>query len=367
MRVLYAVQNYPSLSGSYIETEVRAAAASGIDVHVWSMDATSEGPHPIVVPLHVNRPLAACIAEIAPDLVHTHYLSGSEHFLETVRAARLPYTLRAHGFEFSAALLDRLAADRAVARIFVFPHMAGEAAPHLRAKIAVLPAMYNPTIYRAERRTDPRMVLRVAAGLKTKNLEHFFAAAKLCPDHRFVLALTRGYDFNRGPVARFEALNRSLGEPVELLVNESWESLAARMQQAAIYMHTPPTHYPGMPISIAEAMASGCYVIAPDIAGMRGYLGASGGAIYRAPEEAAALIRETVAWQPADWERIARSAAEFAGKTYSSSVVVKTLVEHWRQVIEERRRAPFPLGILRRGLAAFRGPRARGATVGQAQ
>ncbi len=366
MRVLYAVQNYPSLSGSYIETEVRAAAASGIDVHIWSMDATSAGPHPVVVPLHVDRPLAACIADIRPDLVHTHYLSGSEHFLETVRAARIPYTLRAHGFEFGGALLNRLATDRAVARIFVFPHMAGEAAPELRSKIVVLPAMYNPAIYRAERRTDPRSVLRVAAGLKTKHIEYFFAAAKLCPDHRFVLALTRGYDFNRGPVAQFEALNRSLGEPVELLVNQSWESLAARMQQAAIYMHTPPTHYPGMPISVAEAMASGCYVIAPDIAGMRGYLGASGGAIYRTPEEAAALIRETLAWQPADWERIARAAAEFAGKTYSSSIVVQTLIAHWRQVVDERRRAAFPFGILQRGLAAVRGLRGRGAAVEQA-
>jgi len=366
MRVLYAVQNYPSLSGSYIESEVRAAAAFGIDVHVWSMDVSSECRHPTVVPLHANRPLAACIAEIRPDLVHTHYLTGSEHFLEIVRAARVPYTLRAHGFEFRAALLDRLAADRAVARIFVFPHMAADAAPHLRAKIAVLPAMYNPEIYRAERRTDPRSVLRVAAGLNTKHIEYFLAAAKLCPDHRFVLALACGYDFNRGPVTHFEALNRSLGEPVELLVNESWDALAERMQKAAIYMHTPPNHYPGMPISIAEAMASGCYVIAPDIAGMRGYLGTSGGAIYRTPEEAAALIRATLAWQPADWERIARVASEFARKTYSSATVVETLVEHWRQAIDEYRRAAFPLGILRRGLSAVLAARRRGAAVGQA-
>ena len=64
------------------------------------------------------------------------------------------------------------------------------------------------------------------------------------------------------------------------------------MEQAGIYVHTakpPETEYGtpiGMPVSIAEAMATGAHVLVRDIPELRAYVG-DAGATYRDGEEAA--------------------------------------------------------------------------------
>lgn len=344
LRVLYAVSEYPYVNGSYIEAEVRGVAAAGVDVHVWSRNPDNEAPHPLVVPLHAGLPLADCIERVRPYIVHTHYLTFARIMAPEVAACGIPYTVRVHGFEYRPDLLNAMAADPAIARIFVYPHLAGDVEPRNRGKVSVLPIMYNPEFYGPDRAPDPRLVLRAAAGLSTKNIEYFLETAKLCPEHRFVLVLGRTYAFNREPTARIQALNARMGHPVEIRINLDWPAMARLMRAAAIYMYTPPVHRPGMPISVAEAMATGCLVLAPDIEGMRGYLGASGGRLYRTPAEAAEIVRATAAWGPREWRAVERRAAAFAARHYSSRVLAPRLVAAWRRVLRERKAAP-PLGV----------------------
>jgi glycosyltransferase involved in cell wall biosynthesis len=337
---------YPHGTETYIEAEVRAALALGVEAHIWTMDASSRLQHPVSVPVHSGRTLAACIADVRPDLVHVYYLNIGAHLLEHVRASGVPFAIRAHGYEYSPELLNQLAADRAVTRILVFPHMAGDAKSELRAKVSVLPTMYNAALYRTGYDHDPRLVVRVASAVPTKNLEQFMRTATLCPNHRFVLAIGQGFDFNVTAAAKYKAFNAGLGGPVEIRENLDWPAAVRLLAEAGVYMYTPPTHRPGMPISVAEAMASGCLVVAPDIEGMRAYIGKSAVPLYRSAEEAARIIRSTESWSQQEWRGVQSRAAAHAKRRHANTVLGRKLVAIWREAIDEARpRAP---GVFRR-------------------
>lgn len=350
MRVLFAEAEYPYMHGSFLETAVRAAAAAGIDVHVWSSDAKSAYPHPLVAPLHANEPISACIDRVRPDIVHTHYLDLATRLAPEIASRGVPYTVRMHGCEYRPELLNRMAADPAFAHIFIFPHYAEDVDPANRAKVSILPTMYNPEFYGLGlRRTDPKLVVRAVAGSARKNIPYFLETAASCPGYRFVLVMGDAYPFNRPPIDDIAALNARMGHPVEIRVNLDWPAMADLMRRAAIYMYTPPNHPAGMSISVAESMACGCLVLAPDIRGMRAYLGESGGRVYRTPAEAAEIVRSTASWNESEWSEFGRRASAHAARHYSMSVVAPRLVAGWRRVLEERASASLGLrGWLRR-------------------
>ncbi len=347
MRILFAEAEYPYMHGSFIETAVRAAASAGIETHVWSSDAKSSFPHPLVAQLHTNEPISACIDRVRPDIVHTHYLDLASRLGPEIASRGVPYTVRMHGCEYRPELLNRMAANPAFARIFIYPHYAEDVEPANRAKVSVLPTMYNPEFYglgwRRGRDTDPKLVLRGVAGSNRKNISHFLETAALCPGYRFVLVMGDAYRFNRPPIDDIIALNARMGNPVEILVNLDWHAMAKLMRRAAIYMYTPPNHPAGMSISVAESMACGCLVLAPDIRGMRDYLGDSGGRVYQTPAEAAEIVRATASWSAGEWRALSRRASAFAARHYSMSVVAPRLVAEWRRVLEEH--APVPLPV----------------------
>jgi glycosyltransferase involved in cell wall biosynthesis len=207
--------------------------------------------------------------------------------------------------------------------------------------------MYNPEFYglgwRRKRATDPKLVVRAVAGSGRKNIPYFLEAAALCPGYRFVLVMGDAYPFNRPPIDEIEALNARMRHPVEICVNLDWTTMADLLRRAAIYMYTPPNHPAGMSISVAESMACGCLVLAPDIRGMRAYLGESGGRVYRTPAEAAEIVRSTASWNAGEWRAFARRASAYAARHYAMSVVAPRLVAGWRHVLEER--APARPGV----------------------
>lgn len=354
MRVLYVADIYPHSTETYIETEIRGIAELGIEVHVWSENTNSDFPHPTIAPVHANESLSACIARARPDLVHVYFLNMAERSLAGIRRSGVPITVRAHGYEYETQLLNRLASSAAVDRVFVFPHMMADVDAANAAKVSALPTMFDPVFYPHPGEKDGKLVLRAASSLRSKNLERYFTAARLCPEHRFVLILGQGFDFNREALAYLQAHNAELGTPVEILVNLDWSAVSDWMRRAAIYMYTAPTHRPGMPISLAEAMASGCQVVTPDIDGMRGYVG-GGGMLYRDIDEAAAMIRSTQNRSAEEWRDFGLRASAFAHERYSSRVVAPRLVEAWQCVLAD---ATGPLRRLWRKVAARREARA---------
>src|SRR5262249_25239025 len=144
------------------------------------------------------------------------------------------------------------------------------------------------------------LVLRVSAALISKDLTLFMQTARLCPQHRFVLVIGHCYQVE-WCVEKVLEQNRELGSPVEILVDLQYAEVSKLVRQAGIYMHTLGKSEPfGMPISIAEAMATGAVVLLRDRPEARAY-GGEAAHYYQEAEDAAKIIGQTIRWDEQTW------------------------------------------------------------------
>lgn len=273
------------------------------------------------------------IADVEPDLVLSHWLHIGLKHRQVIRAAGLPHAVRCHGFDYDERTVEALCKEQSVL-VHLFPHLVGRFAGH--PSISVDPVGFDPNRFEPRPGSDRRLVARIAAGLLTKDLETFLLAAKRCPDHRFVLGLGHSYKAEERTDLLIERA-RELDSPVEIRVDLSHAEAAELTMAAGIYLHTHGESHPvGMPISIAEAMASGSYVIARDLPGMAAYLD-DGGDLYRGvtaeerADHAAALIRATSHWSDEAWHRRSTAALDRAWVSYPSDVVCAQLISRWRE------------------------------------
>jgi glycosyltransferase involved in cell wall biosynthesis len=122
------------------------------------------------------------------------------------------------------------------------------------------------------------------------------------------------------------------GAPVEIRVDVPHDEMAERVGSAGIYLHTHGTQAPfGMPVSIAESMATGAYVIARALLGCRSYL-EGGGDVYTNPTQAAALIDATLDWDEERWRDQSNRAIDRALSAFTNVQVAETLLRHWREL-----------------------------------
>ncbi|MGA9333582.1 MAG: glycosyltransferase family A protein, partial [Rudaea sp.] len=105
-KILYALWHYPQLSETYIETEIRAMLRFGANIEVWSNEDVAVRYEP-AVPVRRGT-LDRAIAEFAPDVIHTHWISSAITYAATALAANLPITVRSHGFELNKHTLQQL-------------------------------------------------------------------------------------------------------------------------------------------------------------------------------------------------------------------------------------------------------------------
>lgn len=329
MKVLVAVGNYPQWSETYVTTEIDFFVRSGIEVEVWAPNLTTPGA-PAQVKVHRGR-VGDAARKFSPDVIHCHYL----HFARTVdaeiRGLGTPMTVRAHSFDFNVAMADQVAAIARVAQIYVFPHLARLCRS---AKVVPLPVAYNSEVYSGPQNKDPRLVLRLSAAKLDKGLETFFSAAKLCPEHQFVLGVCDVSE-NRLYFDTIQAMNGTLaGGRVRLLRNVPWDEARALTRRAGIYLGTSDSHgHPfGMPISVAESLATGSYVLLrKDIPAAVEYLGGSGG-LYDGPEQAAELIRNSTSWDEATWTAVRELAIRRAA-VFADWNVLPPVIEDWRAIL----------------------------------
>lgn len=332
LRVLLAEWHYPQLTETYIAAAIQGLKALGAHVEVWSQAGVGASSHE-VVPVHRGT-LESAIESSQPHLVLTHWLHKGAELRPVTRAAGLPHVVRTHGFEYQPSTIASLLDDPGVL-VHTFPHLVDDAwTAHPRLHIS--PTCFDDSLFRPGDRKDPRLVVRTAAGLFTKDLETFLLAASACPDHRFVLVLGHSKDVEERTEAMIQVRD-DLGSPCEIMVDLPHEEVAELMRDAAIYLHTHGTQHPvSMPISIAEAMASGCWVLGRDLPGMGAYLG-SGGALYGGDtaqdraDAAATLIRTSSAWTSAEWARRAEASAEQAFERHASSDVVTSMLRAWHE------------------------------------
>lgn len=90
-----------------------------------------------------------------------------------------------------------------------------------------------------------------------------------------------------------------------------------------------------MPISIAEAMASGCYVIGRKLGISRSYIG-DAGVTYSYVAKAASQVRATLEWSDAQWEAALTRSVERAFGNSVSTDALAPIVSAWREIARSK-------------------------------
>jgi hypothetical protein len=93
-----------------------------------------------------------------------------------------------------------------------------------------------------------------------------------------------------------------------------------------------------MPMSIAEAMATGCRVLGRDLPGVGGYIGPAG-SLYggETPDEraksAAELVNGSLDWSAARWAEVAQRSSEHAFEHHANRDVTDRMLRQWRTLL----------------------------------
>ncbi|HEV7730893.1 MAG TPA: glycosyltransferase [Candidatus Binatia bacterium] len=325
VRVLFASWHYPQLTESHVRAELTTMRRRGVDVAVWSSEAPA-APFASEVAVYEGA-LADAIARHRPHVVHVHGLDLASRVVTAVAECGVPLTVRGDGDDFTPERVTMLGAQPAVRTIYLFPHLAPAWSP-AGSKIRPLPVVFDAERYHPGAVKEPRLVVRVAAGVPTSDLEAFIRIAVRCPDHRFVLAVAHAVRFEPF-VDRLRAFNVAHGSPVELHVDLPHDDVAALVSAAAISLHTHALDAPfGMPISIVEAMATGAWVLARRCPAAMAYVGEAGCG-WDTEDEAVARIVETTTWDDERWATVRRASVERAFARYADTRVLDAVLDDW--------------------------------------
>ncbi len=343
IRVLYVVWHYPQLSETYIESEIKQLSKWGVHIEVWREEGVA-APYPPSVPVH-SGPLEDAVREAAPDLIHVHWLGFAHARSAALDALGLPVTVRLHSFDTTREGLEELLRKPWANTIYAFPAQAallGRPEP----RVLVVPVAFDTARFRPCRNKERQRVVRAGTALPSKDVPFAFELAKRLPDFHFVYA---------GVVAKnaesyvddLTAQRERMRSPVEFQMNVPHHEIADLIGRAGIYLHTSnPKGAPhatplGMPVSIAEAMATGAFVVYRQSTEFDAYVGDAGCA-YRTLDEAAAIISETKRWTDEDWKGVQDRAIERAFRFHADEMVYRTILEDWVRIAEAQRRIKAP-------------------------
>ena len=328
MKVLYILANAPQDCESYIEAEIKYALKRDVQVEIWT--SFKGYGQPPVAPLNYGS-VHDTIGRFKPDVIHIHYLVTAQQTFRDLSTS-IPVTVRAHSFDWDPVRALAVASHPAVRAVYAFPHFAREVPPD--RKIVPMPVAYDYSLYNLPSEPkDRRLVLRLASGRRVKGLRDFLEIGNRVPEARFVLGVTP----IRGDEAYLNELQREngkLGGRVEVRTGGivgglSRADVVALTAKAGIYLETndPNGHRLGMQISIAEAMATGAYVLARWAPTLEEYVG-DGAAPYRSVDEAVAMVRQTFDWTDAQWDAQGNRAV-VRSTPFRSDVVLGRLVDDW--------------------------------------
>ena len=330
LRVLLAEWHFPQVTETYMQADVVGLRALGVEVEAWS-DSDVAFAYDPGIPVHRGS-LAEALDRFRPDLVLSHWLNIGHTHRDVIRAAGVPHAIRCHSFDFGEWVIDDLCRQRGVI-VHLFPHLAGRWADH--PSVSIDPVGFDFERFRPSAAKDRRLVLRAVAGLHTKDLDVFARTAARCPDHRFVLAVGTGY----GVEHIVEELQEQLPQlgPVDVRVDVPHDAVGKLFDEAGIYLHTHGDSHPlGMPVSLAEAMATGAYVLGRDLHGMAAY-GRDAIDLYRGAsaddraDHAASLINATLAWDDERWAAAARASLDVAWVEHPGDLVAARMLDVWRE------------------------------------
>jgi Glycosyl transferase family 2 len=334
-RVLYVLWQYPQLSETYIEGEIRCMLRWGADVEVWR-EKKPQSPYTPSVPVH-DGSLADAVRCVQPDVIHVHWLGYVTQREELLGKLGVPVTLRLHGFDTTPEDCRAILEKPWILAVYGFPlHV--EAVNREHPRLRAVPAAFDSTLFRPFAEKDRRLVLRTCAALPSKDIPLFFEVANRLPEYRFVLsAVTCTHGENYADMLR--DLRRQMNSPCELMFDVQHEDLVPLVEQAGIYLHTvkpPGTEHAtpiGMPVSIAEAMATGAHVLVRDLPELGAYV-AEAGTIYRDADHAAAIIASTAQWPEQRWKTGWMASVDRAFLNHADEIALRPIFEDWCSLVE---------------------------------
>ena len=316
MRVTYLLHQFPQLSETYANTEIRALLDTPDDPTEIDVISLCEADFP--GESAVRPGVVADEAEIvertrafAPDVIHTHWLGLQLGVAcRLARALDLPLTIRAHSFDVlwprpgrrwkgwgprrpdrSKPIeknLDFLRSEACLGILtfpFSVPRLAAAGIPESK----LLPSW--PVIdYRRFHDGSPngRGVLNGGACLPKKDFQAFLELGKRVPGREFSL-YPIGYE-----AEALHARNRELGSPVSVREPVPHREMPRvyKRNEWLVYTADPAVGTVGWPVSVMEAQASGVGVCMPNLRpDLREYIG-PGGFVYDDLGEVAEIIRE---------------------------------------------------------------------------
>ena len=336
MRVLYVLWHYPQLSESYVESEILAMKRRGVHIEVWS-ECGVASPYEPSVPVH-KETLEQAIAACKPDIIHIHWVQFAIAQGAKLLANGLPITVRAHGFEVSDDNIRQLLQLSSLRRAFFFPHQI-TSFPN-EPRLTPMTCAFDTALFAPEPKKDRQLVIRTSAGLGSKDLNLFFDVAEKLPDHRFILAVVTSKD-RESYIDVIKNMGKQRNSSVQIMVDVPRDQVAVLVKEAGIYLHTAtPPDQPGgtpigMPISIAEAMATGAHMLVRDLPPLNSYFGPAA-SVYKNADHAAELIEQTGAWPESKWKQAWTASVDYAFTHHADEEVLRPLYDEWYALFQSR-------------------------------
>lgn len=337
LRVLFAVWHYPQLSETYIEVEIQTMLRWGVEIQVWREDAsTPASPYPSSIPIHEGE-IQAAIQSFQPDVIHCHWSSFCLRNADILSHFAIPLTLRLHGFDVTAAVMSKLQKESWISRIYTYPTQMS-LFNGSDDRFCSMHAAFDSTRFRPAREKNRRLVIRTGATLPSKDIPMFLELANRLPEFHFIFAGVTCL-YKEEMVDDIKQCHRQLNSRAELLFDVPHDEIARLVGEAGIYCHTAhlkgTSHATplGMPISMAEAMATGSYVLARRCPEFQWML-TDAGDFYGTIDEAADLIRNTLSWTDDVWREVSNRALERAFTSFADELVLRPMYEDWCRLQE---------------------------------
>lgn len=327
MKILLVYYNYPQLSATYIEAEIKFFINQGLEVEVWS-EKDPGSPYQPTCKVHRGS-LREAEEFSKPDIVHYYWAKMAERLLNDTICPRV--TVRCHSFPSEVEVLARLIQCERIKAIFVFPDQAKKCSYH--PKIIEIPVAYSSNAFQRldAPEKDKQLVVCATAGLPNKSLETFLEIACLCTEMDFRLAIAT-CEANEWVIPHIQEVNRKLAANVDISVDLPHAQIPDLLSNAAFYICTQSRAKKGMPIAVVEALASGCYVLVPDYPWLVEMVGTYG-AGYSKPEDAAVLLNYLCNSGCETLEETRRYAPTYAISRYGDVNVLSAILEIWRSLL----------------------------------
>jgi glycosyltransferase involved in cell wall biosynthesis len=330
LRVLGYNWMYPFITETYIGDELRALVPHGAEIAWYRAEPATS---PMAVPEPLYEDLALAMAEFRPDVLVLHWAGYAESQLPVLERHGVPFAVRMHGFDLHPDVVARLQAHPLCIGVWTYPardfdQLGDHALPPIFTNVDALP----------EPAAERDLLLSVSAGLPKKDFPTLVEAFGELRgvERRIVMGITKGFAELPGQVAEScEALG---ADPPLVQVNLTRDQVHALQARTSVLVYTllPEIQF-GMPMSIVEALCSGCCVVLPDRPECRDYAG-PGFRGYRTAGDIVRHCREVLAGGPEiDAEREANRA--YARERFCDPELGRRF---HAQLVDALQRAPAP-------------------------